>query len=851
MNSYDDDLIPGYYKSEGHPEPTKEPEPMEGEKGLSATMEAASNAGTPYEAATIYARAGLRVFPCDPESKRPFIKGGFKAATTDPEQVREWWKQWPAAMIGTPTGEAFDVFDIDGREGLESLFNLQINAEDDTLTRLHAHATTPGGGLHIYTALVPDLKCTASKLAPKVDTRAAGGYVIAPGSRRKDGKAYEFRPGEIAEAPQWLFDLCRDRGLLRDANPSKPATRAPVTFPPGIPPGTRALIESGTGEGSRNDEAFQIACQLRDEGLTESAALALVEEFAANCNPRLSNAEAGEACASAFSKGARDPARDPNKPAFTPPTGTRKRQEPPKVEADAPPMEAPEPWEADPVPLGGFHSEADPLPVDHLPGAVGDMVEAVRDTYRQPPDLIAACALGVLSIATRNHFRVELKRDHRTHTNLYFMAALPPGGGKTPVLKAFSKPLEEWQREARPMWEKTFADWKRKAAVIESKVKGIRRSCEKLDAKPLDLMDAQRQIAALEDELGPAPFPPCAFTSDATSEALARIMAGNEGCAAVLSSEGRKMLAVAKGRYTEGGDLDLWLAGHAGDFCRIDRRGGEPVEIAHPTLAALLLTQPDSLQDLGTLPAMRESGFLARWLYVCPEALPSVYNVESVPEATAAAWSKLVRRIMDFKPAQGPEGEPLPHLLRMAPEALNLWREFHDSTHRRLADSRETMPPILQGWESKLPDHVARIAGLVRIVRHVETGEELHTLTAGDVKAALAFVPAFRSHAARAVEGMGANPETARARKVWQWLERNRARLVDTREDEGLGRIEAIKARDLDRAGVAGITNATEAAAVLDLLTSKGWLSPVTFKREGTTAKLQTLYYIRPEEETA
>lgn len=847
MSAFDDDLIPGYYSSEGHPEPTKEPEPMEGEEGLSAIMEAASNAGTPYEAATIYARAGLRVFPCDPESKRPFVKGGYKSATTDPEQVREWWKQWPAAMIGTPTGEAFDVIDIDGREGFESFINLQESAKDDTLTRLHAYTTTPGGGLHIYTDLVPDLKCTASKLAPKVDTRATGGYVIAPGSRRGDGKAYIFKPGDITEAPQWFITLCRDRGVLRNTNPSKPAPHSPVTFPPGIPPGTRALIESGTGEGSRNDEAFKIACQLRDEGLTESAALALVEEFAANCTPRLSNAEAGEACASAFSKGARDPARDPNKPAFIPNTGKRKKQEPPKVEGTAPPIAPPEPWEADPVPLGGFQSEACRLPLEAFPGTVRDMVEAVQDTYRQPPDLIAACALGALSIATRNRFRVEIKRDHRTHTNLFLMGSLPPGAGKTPVMKAFSKPLEDWQREARPAWEREMSGWKRRAAIVESRIKGIRRKCEKMDAGDLDLMSFERDIRALEEELGPEPPMPCAFTSDATSEALARIMAGNGGCASVLSSEGRKMLSVAKGRYTEGGDLDLWLAGHAGDFCRIDRRGSEPVEIAHPTLAALLLTQPDSLQELGALPAMRESGFLARWLYVCPEAIPSKYNVESVPEATARAWGALVRRIMDYKPAQGPDGEPMPHLLKMTTEALTLWTSFHDETHRRLADGRETMPPILQGWESKLPDHIARLSGLVRIVKHIDTGEPLHEITGEDVETALSFIPALRSHAARAVEAMGANPETAKARKVWQWICKNRSKLADIREGEELGRIEAVKPRDIDRAGVAGIANAREAAQVLDLLASKGWVHPVEFKRIGTTAKPQELYYIRPE----
>ncbi|MEX2606029.1 MAG: DUF3987 domain-containing protein [Kiritimatiellia bacterium] len=815
---------------------------------LSDILKTASDLPPP-EAAAHYAAAGLPVFPVNPKTKAPTVKGGFHSATVDPDTVRDWWKEWPAAMIGTPTGERFAVFDLDGTEGPQAFFDLCRKAGDSEFL-LRCHSRTPRGGFHFYTGPVPNLKSVAGELAESCDTRAAGGSIILPGSIRADGKAYTFNPGAFTDAPGWLVDLCRERGLVRDPNPPRPAPRGPVDFPPGIPPSTRALIESGTGEGNRNGKAFEISVQLRDERLTESEALALVEAFAARCNPPFPQSEARAAVLSAYKEPPREPARDPSKPPYTPPARTRQRNgtpDPVTVEADAPPVEAPDLWEADPVPLGGFQSVADPLPLDALPDAVRRMCEAVRDTYRQPPDLIAGCALGVLSIATRARFRVEIKRDHRTHTNLYFMAAVQVGTGKTPQLKAFSRPLEDWQREARPAWENELRQWKRRAALVDSRIKGIRRRCEKGDLQDLDMQDAEREIAALEDELGPAPPMPCAFTSDATSEALARIMAGNGGCAAVLSSEGRKMLSMAGGRYSKDGDLDLWLAGHAGDFCRIDRRGSEPVEIPHPTLAALLLTQPDSLADLGELPAMRESGFLARFLYICPEPIPSRYNVESVPEATARAWCDLVRRIMDYKPAQGPDGEPLPHLLKMTPEALDLWTAFHDGTHRRLADNRETMPLILQGWESKLPDHVARLAGLVRIVRHVETGEELHTLTAGDVRAALDLVPAFRSHAARAVEGMGANPETVRARKVWTWIQKNRAKLRDIREAEGLGAVEAVKGRDLERAGVAGIAKASEAGDVLDLLAGKGWLQAVDFKRAGTTAKPATLHYIRPE----
>jgi hypothetical protein len=61
-----------------------------------------------------YARAGLPVFPCSPQSKQPCVAKreggkGFKDATTDETIIRAWWTRWPHAMIGMPTGPASGV----------------------------------------------------------------------------------------------------------------------------------------------------------------------------------------------------------------------------------------------------------------------------------------------------------------------------------------------------------------------------------------------------------------------------------------------------------------------------------------------------------------------------------------------------------------------------------------------------------------------------------------------------------------------------------------------------------------------------------------------------------------------
>ena len=79
------------------------------------------------EAALRYAASGLPVFPCG-ANKAPLTPHGFKDATIDKPKIRQWWKQWPNALIGMPTGRTSGlvVLDVDmdaaeGKDGAASL----------------------------------------------------------------------------------------------------------------------------------------------------------------------------------------------------------------------------------------------------------------------------------------------------------------------------------------------------------------------------------------------------------------------------------------------------------------------------------------------------------------------------------------------------------------------------------------------------------------------------------------------------------------------------------------------------------------------------------------------------------
>ena len=79
------------------------------------------------EQALAYVARGWFVFPLKPGTKNPLTKHGFKDASNDPKQIRDWWAKTPQANIGLDCGRSnVLVIDVDGDEGLETLGDLEI-----------------------------------------------------------------------------------------------------------------------------------------------------------------------------------------------------------------------------------------------------------------------------------------------------------------------------------------------------------------------------------------------------------------------------------------------------------------------------------------------------------------------------------------------------------------------------------------------------------------------------------------------------------------------------------------------------------------------------------------------------
>jgi hypothetical protein len=162
------------------------------------------------DAALEHAKQDTPVFPCRTDDKSPLTPNGYKDATTDEKQITLWWTQYPSAMIGMPTGKASGRWvldlDIDASKGLNGIKELEkLVAKNGPLPKTRS-SKTPRGGMHLffaYTGAVT-IKNSTSKLAPGIDVRGEGGYVILPPSVTADGGSYSWCDNSNFAADTWV-----------------------------------------------------------------------------------------------------------------------------------------------------------------------------------------------------------------------------------------------------------------------------------------------------------------------------------------------------------------------------------------------------------------------------------------------------------------------------------------------------------------------------------------------------------------------------------------------------------------------------------------------------------------------
>jgi len=368
-----------------------------------------------HTAALRYAELGHPVFPCVPGGSNPLTAHGFHDATVDADQIDRWWTAHPQANIGLPTAGLI-VLDIDGAT------NPWPGADRALDLAAAPMAATPRGGSHrvFRQPAGKAWRCTQSALAPQVDTRAAGGYIVAPPSRRSDGE-YRWVPGleldvppdRLPEPPPWLVAQL-DR-LAANAPRSCQATGSP----------TIAHVAAGADEankipsGQRNATLARLGGAMRRVGMSQpEIAAALVRANADRCVPPLAPREVDRIAASIARY-------EPDQIAVALAENHWDQMYVDRVDED----------------VGG---EDDPGPIPpHLlrvPGFIDAVIDYTLNTAPYPEPVLAFC--GALALqALLSGRKVRDPADNRT--NLYVLGLANSGAGKDYPRKVNQKILLE------------------------------------------------------------------------------------------------------------------------------------------------------------------------------------------------------------------------------------------------------------------------------------------------------------------------------------------------------------------------------------------------------------------------
>jgi hypothetical protein len=287
----------------------------------------------PRLAAALHAAdRGWPVFPVRPWSKYPAVPDWENRATRDRDQIIRWWAAAPYNIGIACRAAGLVVLDLDAGHGHppSPWADLAVTHGRDVLRILADRAGQPDpvdtytvatpNGEHRYFLAPPtrELRNSCARLGWHIDTRAAGGAIIAAGSvRRVNGQPRWYR------VVRQLDPIALPDWLLTALTPAPVPTRPPILLPcsPGrLDAYVQAALRGETGavaeasHGTRAHTLFRAAARLGeligaevlDETLAAQALLAAAPILSSGAD-RFTHHEALGHISNGIARGRRNP----------------------------------------------------------------------------------------------------------------------------------------------------------------------------------------------------------------------------------------------------------------------------------------------------------------------------------------------------------------------------------------------------------------------------------------------------------------------------------------------------------------------------------------------------------------
>lgn len=676
------------------------------------------------EHALDYAHDGWEVFPLNPD-KTPKTANGFKDASSDPEQVERWWTAHPNAMIGCRIPAGMMAFDIDPRHGGDKVWAALIDLFGPVPTSRCHFSGRNDGGFHVWFQR-PDGLLTMSKLTEWAKERNLGHaiegttkwscgidmlhhnsrYTILPPSPHPDtGEPYHWaNEGDVAVCPPWLADMIvstdapKARPKRSDYNGDSVADwfDTAATWPQILEPkGWKIASGNGDADGSRWLHPTATAAH----SATISNGCLFVYSPNTPFPETMDGAPAGQTRFRAFAvlyhggdlkAAAKDAGQMPGAPKMP------ERDMSAFIEANTP---APAYASTEAAP------EAPPFPIEALPEFARDHIASVAHNLQTPVDMTAQIALGALSaICNRKRCTLEVTPSWIEGANLYLAIAMPPGAGKSPAIKQITAPIEAISTQHRADTAMANATRAAERITLKATLDRLEKDMSSGTSAGTEVArDYARALVAL-NEHDAATDNGRFLADDTTPEALIRLLHNNAGRIALISAEGG--LFDNLGRYAEKGkapNLDGLLKIWSGDTIRVDRVGGEPLEIEDPRAVVCITVQPSIVRKILNDGEFQGRGLVARFMLSLPTSLVGRRNMRAAHDVDGDArrrWEQGVYELYGSDVAN----------LRMTQEAAEAFNDYRQGLEDRRFIGGDLETAWLTEMSTKCESSVARVA---------------------------------------------------------------------------------------------------------------------------------------------
>jgi putative DNA primase/helicase len=476
-----------------------------------------------------------------------------------------------------------------------------------------------------------------------------------------------------------------------------------------------------------------------------------------------------------------------------------------------------ETWPApEPVP-----DEAPPVPAFDaarlLPAPILPWISDIAERSQAPIEYVAIGALTSMAGVVGRQLAIRPKRhdDWTVVPNLWGLGIGRAGIMKSPAMGETQRPLQRLTSKAREAHQIAMRDYEfqlEEAQARKDVAKATLRAALK-DGAPTD--EIKRAFEA------PLPEPPSErryVVNDATVEKLGEILNDNPNGVLIFRDELAGFLRTMDREGHENDRAFYCEAWNGQGEYTYDRIGRGTVHIEAACVSILGGIQPGPLHAY-----MREifgdgrsdDGLIQRFqLMVFPDVSSEWQNVDRWPNTAAKARAfEIFQRLADLDPtqlkaAQDESGLPF---LRFTPEAQDVFDAWRAALEHRLRAETDEHPAVLSHL-AKFRSLMPSLALLLHLVECVDRGAG--GAVSGEVtRRAVAWCTCLEAHARRVYHSVTNGPAVA---------------LVALSKKIKAGKLSSpFRARAILRNGWAGLTDANDVFAALEVLCELHWLRRV------------------------